>query len=399
MIVCGVIIIKITSKDGTVTEIKVPEGSKVEIVDESKMGTPARPSDLLDQAGKSANPATPDVIDFAAERTAAARLLRLGKGVVKLGHKDRQWIAILEAPLPAEPFCILDLEFQGDHLTDDELAVLVGCRRLESLDLRANAKLTAAGLTQLGSLPFLKTLDVGGTGVGDQALGWLTNCPSLTQISAVHTPMSAAGWESLPPCPRLTKIATSQRVGVAGLQRIVEQCPELRDLWIDDETIPDLNPLARLTRLRRLQTHANSLDGDWVDMLLNMPVFEDLFVDNPIAVDLEQLPELAPKLKRFGFRAYGGTRLVTSEKWAPITEMPGLLDLTIAGDVAVDGPGLRRIAAMPDLRRLHVAADVLSPGDVARFRSFTPDDVAAFRKQRPDVELLISGQNYPALGD
>ena len=164
--------------------------------------------------------------------------------------------------------------------------------------------------------------------------------------------MSAAGWESLPPCPRLTKIATSQRVGVAGLQRIVEQCPELRDLWIDDETIPDLNPLARLTRLRRLQTHANSLDGDWVDMLLNMPVFEDLFVDNPIAVDLEQLPELAPKLKRFGFRAYGGTRLVTSEKWAPITEMPGLLDLTIAGDVAVDGPGLRRIAAMPDLRRV-----------------------------------------------
>ena len=361
-------------------------------------------SQILNSATTAATPAAP--IDFAAERKAAERFLKLGKGTAWLGNKDRQWIAELKEPLPDEPFCILVVGFQGLQITDDELAVLVGCRAIEKLDLTDQRKVTAAGLMQLGSLPFLRELFIGGSGVGDEAIASLTNYPSLISLATFTgpgsinpLPISSAGWESLPPCPRLRELYTSFQVGDAGLRRIVEQCPELRQLSLFDWSISDLSPLGRLPRLRSLHTGPNTLSDAGINTLLKLPVLDDLYVDRPDISGLARLPRLARKLTRLYLRDQHAGLPANSEAWASVTQMTGLLELIIGAFIVVDGPALQRISAMPDLRRFHTDHFANLPEFTAKYRTFTPDDIAAFRKARPDVELSISGQTYPALDD
>jgi len=351
-------------------------------------------------AGRAAPPSSEAPIDFAVERKAAERLLRLGKGTAWLGNHNRQWLDRgLKEPLPVEPFCIVNGVFPNADLTDDELGVLTGCRAIDHLQLTGNPKLTAAGLMKLGPLPHLLKLEIGGTSIGNETLAGLGNYPSLKELFAIPSPINEAGWASLPACPRLEQLITSFQVGDAGLRRIAEQCPELRQLTLFDWSISDLSPLARLPRLRFLQTGPHALSDAGIDTLLKLPVLDELCVDNADSADLARLPRLAPNLTRLHLRNQDSILGTNSEVWASVTQLSRLLELSIDSNIFVDGPALQRIMAMSNLRRFYVYELGQPPDWMAKFRTFTADDVATFRRQRPDVELVISGQTYPALSD
>ncbi len=385
------IIIKITQKDGTVTEIPVPEDAKVEITSTKKKrttGSNAASKPIENQKSKIENGA----IDFAAERKAAERLLRLGKGDIGLGNKDRQDIGELKGPLPVEPIYIRHAVFSGGDIGDAELAALSGCHEIERLDL-IDTSATTAGLMRLGPQKRLAMFQCSGAKITDDLNDWLIGCPSLVHL-ALGSSFTPRGWEGLPDLPNLRSLITSPDVGNSGLGQIVKSCPQLRALTLFDR--PDLAPLVGLKRLTTLHCYCdNALSDAGVETLLKLPMLDSLRIDSPDAAGLARLHRLAPKLVELCLRHQNGG-LAPSEAWTPATQLPGLRRLLVSCDIAVDGPALTRVAAMPMLKSFGVSDGDTS--DATKYRTYTPEDVAAFRKKRPDVELHIGGKIYPVSG-
>jgi hypothetical protein len=130
-----------------------------------------------------------------------------------------------------------------------------------------------------------------------------------------------------------------------------------------------------------------------VATLQQLPRLDEIEIDYPY-FDLRLLLPLGPKLRRLELRIQVPGDMKDSTAWAPITELPKLSELQISGSVPVDGPALKRLSAMSQLKRLSINDET---PDLETYRNFSPKAVDAFRELRPDVELEISGQRYPAM--
>jgi hypothetical protein len=282
-------------------------------------------------------------IDFAAERAAAERLLKLKKGIVSLGNGKTTWE--MTEPLPFEPFFISSVQMAISDVTDEEVAMLAGCRGLIELRLHNNPKLTAAGLKTLGPLPRLESLNLAETACARESLEFISNYPRLTSLFLAGGG-SQKVLSTLPPCPRLTILETpwaDGTVGDQGLQTIARNCPQLTQLTLLDGSDYSLAPLAQLQKLRQLHCSGKQLNDAAIAALAALPDFDSLGIEVPDRAVMQRLGKLDQKLRELSMRNQLGLSpelLADAADWQVITRCTQLERLTILSLIAVDATAL-----------------------------------------------------------
>ncbi|MFO1041718.1 MAG: protein kinase [Planctomycetaceae bacterium] len=338
-------------------------------------------------------------IDFDVERQVAERLLKLNKGKTYLANDKTDWV--LASPLPPEPFHVHDVGFVQSDVTDEDIALLAGCRGLKKLDLRLNPRVTAAGLKTLGLQPKLETLFLDDTSCARESLQFLTNYPRL-KVFSISGECPEGLFQSLPSCPELTTLMTPYRpgcVGDKGMETIAQQCPNLRELVISDDRPHTLAPLSQLRMLQQLHCYGSQLSEEAMVALAGLPEFQSLGIELPTPSCMSRLDKIGPRIRKLSLRNQAGLgpeSLTDRTDWQRINSLAELQELTIMGMISVDAGLLRDVAALPQLKAFHVYGE-LPPEFHSKLRRYTADDIAMFRQMRPDVELHINGQEYPAL--
>ncbi len=219
----GVIIIKITNKDGTVTEVKVPKDSKIEID-----GKPVTPG------VKKPNP-TPRAADDV-DRKAAEYVLSIG-GTVGMNGENKEIKAAAE--LPREAFQLTHLHLQGNaQVSDAGLANFKDCRNLTGLNLH-KTKVGDAGLAHFKECKSLTYLDLTNTQVSDAGLANFKDCKNLTFLNLWATQVGDAGLAHFKNCKNLTTLdLNGTQVSDAGLANF-KDCKNLTVLQLDNTSVSD----------------------------------------------------------------------------------------------------------------------------------------------------------------
>jgi len=105
VVAAGVIVIKITNRDGTVTKIEVADDAKIAIDGKVIAKGEPKKEEMKKEVAKQVEPPKPKEpgpIDFAKERKVAEYYLKLGKGTFWLRSRDHQDMGVLKEPLPKE---------------------------------------------------------------------------------------------------------------------------------------------------------------------------------------------------------------------------------------------------------------------------------------------------------
>ncbi|MCC9606207.1 protein kinase [Blastopirellula sp. JC732] len=194
------------------------------------------------------------------------------------------------------------LNLGGTQITDAGLAHFAGCEELEELNLDGNPQIGDAGLAHFAGCSNLKKVQLPGTGVTDAGMVHLRNCRQLEWISLNGMRVGDAGLANLRDCTELayvnlstnsaitdagiahlatcrnlrelhlswTKIGDagvanlsgcpnleilhlrSSRMTNAGLKKLVEDCPKLRDLRAYGPEVTDFSPLKNLPDLETI---------------------------------------------------------------------------------------------------------------------------------------------------
>jgi len=218
--VAGVIVIKIKNKDGTETEIKVPDGSTVTIEKNGQEVVKVGPD-----AGKN-TPAVPT-----GDRAAAEWVLSIG-GTVRVNDAPNDINAA--ADLPKDAF------------------------KLTFVGLAYNAKVSDAGLAYFKDCKNFTHLDLNHTQVSDVGLANFKDCKNLTYLNLGDCPkVSDAGLAHFKDCKNLTYLGldTLREVGDAGVAHF-KDCKNLTHLELY---------LTKVTRVwLTLRTAKTSRTSAWV---------------------------------------------------------------------------------------------------------------------------------------
>ncbi len=159
----GVIVVKITNKDGTTTEIRVPEGATVTVEKGGKPAAVVGPEKVPQPA-----PKVPEASDDA-DRRAAAMLLKLG-GSVNISQDGKPSLLKPGDPLPAEAFEVTALHvYYNKEFSDEHLASLGGLKHVGAFAI-AHTGVTGKDLKVLHTLPKLWNLSLLGPSIDD---AWL----------------------------------------------------------------------------------------------------------------------------------------------------------------------------------------------------------------------------------
>lgn len=363
----------------------------------------AVPSDPL------ANPASPAIaesvppnprnevsIDFAAERKAAARLLRLAMGKVILGNQRRQEIGELKEPLPTIPICILSVNLQDANLTDEDLGVLAGCTQITQLNLSGNPRITSAGLKSLEGLQSLRSLNLSATAIDSDGLAFIGRQSQLQRLELRDSQIDDTGLDQLAACRELRSIAVGgSRVTAAGLAQIVRACPRLTEISLvgDSGANLPLAPLAGLRYLRAVHCAAKQITPEGIDVLRSLPQFEQLHLNSPTDAAVELVVRLGQQLQRLDCVATNdGDTGLTEAGFQSVGRCRQLVHLKLAGRGAPGDAQLVELARLPDLRSLELQC-------AEPERRYTTAGLARFRTLRPDVEFRADGRILPALDD
>lgn len=116
-----------------------------------------------------------------------------------------------------------------DTAFDDEgiRRVVASCPRLESFFAKGCAEV-GAGAAALGLAPFLTTLDLRGTGVGDEVLVGIARSTSLRELSLNGTRITGKGLIALAKIPSLTNVSFDlESVSQQDWDEFVRQRPEV----------------------------------------------------------------------------------------------------------------------------------------------------------------------------
>ncbi len=394
-------VIRIVNKDGSETRIEVPRDAAVIVEKDGKPVAKVVPPRKKPPAPVAPPPVVVPVgakINFAAERTAAEKLLELKKGRFFLADPNGNELGDSDAlggKLPDTPFYVRSVQIGGCDLTDDAAAIVAACGCLEYLDLSHNPKLTDRSVASLKSLPHLANLQLTNTGISDEAMKALANAPALQGIFLFGTKVTDQGLQELRHCPRLRTLHAPDSVTDESLVVVARHCRELREVQFHEAFKASLRPLAGLPRLRSVRCPGSYLTDEGVAILARFPFLDRLVITPPSPAGLvERLRPLAGKVRSLEFASYyHWDEGIPADAWAPLFAFPGLEELSIGGlKHGVDGSVFRKGAAMRDLRSLSVS--VAKP-------QYAPEDVAAFRQKRPDVKLAIhdgkTWTEYPPL--
>jgi len=184
------------------------------------------------------------------------------------------------------------LELHSQEMLDESLADVGRIRSLRELYI--NAPLSGTGLGHLAGLHQLRELTIYLNG-GDVPLDLsrLPAMPNLLSLTVDHVADEQVNL--LARQPRLESLTlNSQFMNGSGL-RDLEQCAQLRRLWIHAHDVMDLAALSELTRLEGLDVHGVSFADDDFERISHLPNLQKLSLEETELTDagLAQLGRLA----------------------------------------------------------------------------------------------------------
>ena len=402
VVLCGVIIIKLTKKDGSVTEVTVPDDTqKVEITVSESSNLKSEISNLKSQisngsvtpsATSAADTSDLGPIDFAAERKAAEWALSVGASPIELTDANGAYVAVADGKLPSEPFFIFGVYVSGTQVTDAGLANLRGCRRLTNLIAASNENMTDAGVAHLRAIPTLVNLDLSQcyklTGASIRSLSNLRNLQAL-KIST----MTDADIHWFVSWPKLRSLEfTNTSVTDRGLEELATLQPDLESLSLVDNGKITLHPLSRFRKLQTVICNDSQLTTETERVLAELPALRMIWTRSPMVPGTFARISAVKQLREYYFMSrHSGDYTLTDADYAHLTQLPALEALHLLGGEGGGSPSdavIQQLATMPSLRTLDIA---FKP----EFRKYTLDGVAKFRELRPDVQLTVDGQDYP----
>jgi serine/threonine protein kinase/formylglycine-generating enzyme required for sulfatase activity/WD40 repeat protein len=391
LLVVGGIIITITNKDGSRTKIEVADGSTVELTKDGKTVANIGPEE-------NENPRRmkgAEDLDFKAERKAAEWLLLQGKGSFSLADAEGRPVGLEDGKLPNTPFVVSGISLPSVGIDDAGLAHLAGCRRLESVNLNGNPKVTDKGLGALTNSSGLRALYVGVTGVSDQMTGLLGNWPELDHLYLDGVRLSAKGLKAMAPCPQLRWLYLWGVNEEGVLSILAERCHAFRSLSLSVENDVSLEPLGLFPQLQDIHIDGKYLSPTDAEALAKLPFLACLTLGQSSSDEvMARLRPLAGKLVKLSVTPHQHMAL-TAAGYRSIAALRGLQQLQLSsGGPSPTDEDLLMLATLPELRSLQLEYPEMS-------QRYTVAGIAAFRHKRPVVQFSVSlgkvANQYPAL--
>jgi serine/threonine protein kinase len=394
----GVIIITITSKDGTKTTLRVPEGtaldiqaapdSTVEIKQAATPNTNPKPTEPVTSEPPANMPATsgvaPVTVDYAGERRAAEQALRYKAFELTLIDEQGAVITWDGKTLPTQPFQIqvLKLRSADNPILDDQaLEPFAACKAIRTLHLQSR-HVTATGLQRVLSGSALEWLDLWEMKLGRAELeailtqrspprqtlqfGLCEFLPedwdglpaqaqvvSLSVSPAAPTPEQFRSLAAAMPALEFFRVHLSSDLPRESLQAFVESCPRLRLINVDRCEPDALLALQDGRAVNGLALPGTLLNESTIDLLTQLPALRTLrFTDwTSGAVATESLAALSRLTQLTDFGLYEYSPEVISAALPALSKLPSLQVLRLvkfAGTVS-DYEHLSRFPALNHL--------------------------------------------------
>ncbi len=368
------IIIKIKNKDGTVTEIKAPDGSKVAVngVDVTPVTPKVTPKkDSPPQGGDT-------------DAIAAKWVLSVG-GAVRVNDKEKTIARADE--LPPEPFKLTYAEiFNNKKLTDADLTHFKDCKHLEGLVLSDCLNVTGAGWAQSRDWKNLRHLHLGHTKITNEALANFKECKNLTFLDLGHTPVGDAGLANFKGCQSITTLLLGHtRVTDEGLVNFKE-CKDLVSLSIDGTTIGDagLAHFKDCKKLRMVQLTGTAVSDKSVPLLQTQANLTHLILQRTGVT-----PEGVAILKK----ALPNTQILGGGGLKPFDDrLAAQHAIQLGGKVSVNNQP-KEIAVVGDLPKEPFQLTILNLRDL---KHLTDDDFTPFKGC---VTLRVLGLGHSSVSD
>ena len=190
------------------------------------------------------------------------------------------WIHGYELDLLTACVNLVELEIEVMRIDDEELAVLAGLTKLESLKLYGN---DITDLSPIARLTNLRTLDISSNPIADLGLVPLIGLPNLTALNA-----SSIGLTDLRPLAELVNLQhlelwSSDIEDISPIAGLVN----LQYLHFSTGDIDDLTPFSGLINLQHLDLSHNDIYD--LTPLVGLVQLETLNLNNNEIVDIQPL--------------------------------------------------------------------------------------------------------------
>ncbi len=348
-------------------------------------------------------------IDYAAERKAAEWLARVpGMQLVHLRMEDGSLATLQpdQRKVPEGNFSVEGIHHDDESIDDVGLFHLANCRRLTCVTLGDSRLVTNAGLQHLRQSRSLTILVLCNSKVDNPIWSSLSHWPKLQKFQFVgNYHISDQGLAALPRLPGLTELGIRDTpITDAGLEILADRCPNLTWFFLsrgDDQIDRTLLPLSRFLHLKTVHCSPNQLTDAGVAVLAQHPQITNLGIYGPSSdVTFERLMPLQGQLKSFEMNMIVLTKSPpTSLAYERLAAFTKLEDIHLHGfQGSPTDADLLLLGKLPQLKSLSLQFPEKSshPEFPDARRLYTPAGIDAFRKARPDVQMKVDDQDYPA---
>ncbi len=257
---------------------------------------------------------------------------------------------------------------------DEVVAVLPRFPHLRSV--AGLTKITDAGAATLARLDRLEWVGAGGPNLTDAGLAQLARLPRLRSLGVSgRAPLTADSLRPFTAPPRLTLLSVQQQALADDAMEAIGRIRTLEVLLLGTMKLDpgrrcDLEPLARLPRLRLLETTHNPAGDEELDVLSRFLALEYVNAGGPGVTDAgaQHLARLKT-LRRASLYA----PKVTDTGLTALATLPQLESLSLLPGPGVTDTGLDALAAAPSLAHLS-----LSPPERGRGVNYTEAGLRRF---------------------
>jgi hypothetical protein len=264
-VAAGDFIIKIKNKDGSETELKVPDTATVTVTKDGKeLGTFGKETTKKDPTPESRKeppsklevpPRKVEMPTVDSDRAASEAMMAIGGGVLVDGQTR-----LLRSPaeLPVGKFRLTGINLHGNRkVTADAMAPLAGCESIGMAWLN-NAAVTDAALAHLPKVAIL-SLHLHNTLVTDKGLARFDGISTLVELNIGATKATGEGLARFKGCADLTRLwayfipLTDDDMAVLdGFKKLT--LIQIQGTMVGDDTLARLAKLPNLTELHLEQT-------------------------------------------------------------------------------------------------------------------------------------------------
>ena len=262
------------------------------------------------------------------------------------------------------------LEINLTELSGNELAALQSLPRLRDLRLMAAHGVSLSGWEAIGKLITLRSLEVGGSSLTDEALRSIGKLENLETLYVDRTPLDGSGLVHL----RALSLLRTFTADGSGIQS--RNLVHLRDLPALEEVHLALVPvlpeglahLAHIPRLTRLTFYESLSSSEGLDQLLQSPLLEELDLTGS---DLDDAGlAVLGQMRQMRVLSLDGSIGITDRGVGNLAGLQALRTLSI-GPADIGDAGAAAVAHLAVLETLWLGANQLTSTGLAHLSRLT----------------------------